>query len=560
MNSRDRPRFDPQTLRDLAGDQVFARGESYARRGAVEILSLDRDRVLSVVTGSEDYRTVVSGQDGTIGGECSCPAFLDRGFCKHMVAVAMVANEAEIHGLTDGADTGSRIRQHLREKGTDALVEMVMEFAERDPVAYRRLEMATVALEGDDKSVEKHLRKAINTATRTAGFIDYESAGGWAAGVETALDALSELASGPRAGIVIGLAEHAATRIENAIEDIDDSDGHINWLLARVQTLHLEACQAARPDPVTLAGTLFTKGMASDYGVFGDAAASYEDVLAEEGLNEYRRLAEAAWKKLPPANARGGRGREFGGDRYRLTAILDFFAERDGDVDARIALRVSDLSSPWTYLQLAQFCQKHDREADALGFAEEGLWLFEDDLPDERLLLFTVDLLVRADRKPDAEAHLWRAFGKAPSLDLYRRLRKLGGKPVVDRIVEMLHALLAAEPSTPWTSPADLLIRILSEEKRFDAAWATVREHGGTLGAREALAKASEKTHPQEAIEAYAERVEGLVGGGGNPAYQEAAELVQRMAALRDSGEQADYVAGLKERFGRRRNFMKLLV
>ena len=52
--------------------------------------------------------------------------------------------------------------------------------------------------------------------------------------------------------------------------------------------------------------------------------------------------------------------------------ILDFFAERDGDVEARIALRMRDLSSPWDYLQLAEFCLSQGRQDEALRRAEEG--------------------------------------------------------------------------------------------------------------------------------------------------------------------------------------------
>ena len=50
-----------------------------------------------------------------------------------------------------------------------------------------------------------------------------------------------------------------------------------------------------------------------------------------------------------------------------------------------------------------------------------------------------------------------------------------------------------------------------------------------------------------------------LVGRGGNPNYAEAVALVARMAPLRDAAEQAAYVADLKVRFARKRNFMKLL-
>jgi hypothetical protein len=53
--------------------------------------------------------------------------------------------------------------------------------------------------------------------------------------------------------------------------------------------------------------------------------------------------------------------------------------------------------------------------------------------------------------------------------------------------------------------------------------------------------------------------VEELANLGGDRAYQEAAGLIARMSRLRAGAEQGAYVATLKERFGRKRNFMKLL-
>jgi 3-oxoacyl-ACP reductase-like protein len=96
-------------------------------------------------------------------------------------------------------------------------------------------------------------------------------------------------------------------------------------------------------------------------------------------------------------------------------------------------------------------------------------------------------------------------------------------------------------------------------EKMFDEAWAVLRKHGASTGFKEKLAQASEAPHPREAVETYAERVDQLATIGGNPAYAEAAARVARMAALRDGVEQAAYVAALKARFGRKRNFMMLL-
>jgi hypothetical protein len=79
MKANNRPRFDIDALRELAGDKVFARGEAYHRDGQVELLAIEPARVLAQVTGTEDHRTVLTGRGAKIDGECSCPAFDDWG-------------------------------------------------------------------------------------------------------------------------------------------------------------------------------------------------------------------------------------------------------------------------------------------------------------------------------------------------------------------------------------------------------------------------------------------------------------------------------------------------
>lgn len=559
MTSKSRPRFDIDALRRLAGQAVFARGETYCSGGQVHILALEPERVLAQVVGTEDYRTLLTGRGQAIDGECSCPAFEDRGFCKHMVATALAANAEGDSAEAQGAGTLARIREHLKGKGIEALVEMIVDLAERDPALFRRLDRAAADVQADDKTIEARLRRAIDDATGTRGFVDYRAAPGWAAEVDEALDTIAELAAGARAGLALRLIERAIDRIERATEEIDDSDGHCGALLHRARDIHLAAARAAQPEPVQLARRLFRRELQDDYGIFGRAAAVYADVLGEDGLAEYRRLAVAAWEKLPPPSGAAGARQPFPEDYHRLRDILDVFAERDGDVEARIALRATDLSSAWSYLQLAEFCLSQGRETEALRWAEEGLWVFEDGRPDEPLVLCAVGLLTKAGREGEAQAHLRRAFEKAPSLELFVRLRQLGGQAAGERAVQVLQAQLVNEQPTRWHYPADLLVRILMHEEMFDAAWSAVRMHRASTGVKEALAQASAATHPREAIEVYAERVEQLANDGGNPAYEEAAKLIARMAALRSPDEQAAHVAALKVRFGRKRNFMKLL-
>ena len=107
-------RFDVAVLRDVAGDKVFARGVAYHEDGHVEIITLERTRILARVAGSEVYRCELVGAGKKFSGECSCRAFEDWGFCKHLVATALAANSLGSGALEEASSRFAKIREHLR--------------------------------------------------------------------------------------------------------------------------------------------------------------------------------------------------------------------------------------------------------------------------------------------------------------------------------------------------------------------------------------------------------------------------------------------------------------
>ena len=113
MKTKGPTRFDLAAIRRQAGGKTFERGKEYFEDDCVEILSLEPKRVIAQVAGTEDYRTVVT-VDGKeeYGGECSCPAFGDFGFCKHMVAAALAANA--VKDDSEAAGVVPRLREHLQ--------------------------------------------------------------------------------------------------------------------------------------------------------------------------------------------------------------------------------------------------------------------------------------------------------------------------------------------------------------------------------------------------------------------------------------------------------------
>src|ERR1700674_2193119 len=55
------PRFAVGTLREVAGDKVFGRGAEYHQGKQVDIVSIEKTRVVAKVVGSEIYRTELNG-------------------------------------------------------------------------------------------------------------------------------------------------------------------------------------------------------------------------------------------------------------------------------------------------------------------------------------------------------------------------------------------------------------------------------------------------------------------------------------------------------------------
>jgi uncharacterized Zn finger protein len=564
------PRFDVATLREVAGEKVFARGVAYHEDEQVEIISIDSARVLARVIGSEVYRSQLEGAGKEFSGECSCPAFSDWGFCKHLVATALTANDLAPEAAEQAVNRVAKIRDHLRRKGIEPLVDMIVNLAENDPDLFHSLELATAIETASDDSLFAQFKKAITDATRAHDYIEYHEARGWAEKIKLLLDQIAGLIAGGREELVLRLLDYFFTRMNQALQSMDDSDGEGGAAYAKACKIHLAACSKARPDSVALARELFNRETESEWDFFHGASEAYAEVLGDAGLAEYRRLASEAWQSIKPVRPGGQQLHdEQSSARYRVGAILESFAERDGDIDARIAIRMKHLSSAYDYLGIAQLCLDNKRETEATKWAEEGLWQFED-RPDERLVLFTADLYRRTGRQADAAELLWQTFERLASIELYRILKKTAGpqKAAVytasNRAIGLLRAKLGQpDAKTRWSAPRELLLQILMAEKLFADAWQVVRNHGGSGTQVLALAKASKQSHPDEALSVYGQEVERLAQLGGQGNYEAAKQLIGQMKSIRENrGQHADhdiFLAGFLSRHKAKRNLMKIL-
>jgi tetratricopeptide (TPR) repeat protein len=559
-------RFDPARLRALAGDKAFARGEAYHAEGAVTLLLVEPGRVLANVRGTETYRVELLGGGRAVQGTCNCQAFADWGFCKHLVATALAANEVPAQGEAE-AGALPRLRAYLATQSAETLAALVLELAGRDAALLRRLD-DMAALRGAPTVAARRIATMIERAVALDYDLDHGAVDDWAGELGAALDGVAGLIAAGEAAAALELAARAIEGLETALESLADHEGEGSDLLERACALHHAAALAARPDPVALAGWLFELEVGAGFADFEAAEERYAEALGAAGLAEYRRLAAAAWARVPArAPAKPGRRRsaeaevEADLETEQVMGILDRAAAAAGDLEARIALRAKDLSGPRQHLALAQFCLEAGRPEEALRRSGEALWLFEDQAPDEALLRFHAECLALAGRGAEAEPLLWRGFERQPSRALYDALGRAGGPAAAERARALLLRQLTDPPPTRpgaffgWGRPA-LLAQILLDEGRHAEAWAVAAQHqlGWAIGDR--LVKASGRAFPQAAVALLAREVESRIAGTD---YAEAVALLGRMAALQDAKAQATYVAALRERHARKRNLMKLL-
>src|SRR3712207_4273554 len=122
-----------------------------------------------------------------------------------------------------------------------------------------------------------------------------------------------------------------------------DAGGCVSGALDELEELHHAACKEGRPDPRALARRLFEWELRGHYDTFFEAANTYADVLGEEGLAEYRRLAEEQWAHVRALGPGEEDPQRIYGERFRITHIMETLARQEEDVEALAGVLSRDL-------------------------------------------------------------------------------------------------------------------------------------------------------------------------------------------------------------------------
>ena len=564
--------LDRNTLLRLAGSRSYERGECYhADRRVRSLDEDDSDTITAVVRGTRDYAVELGiDEEGDFTFSCDCPVGEDGAFCKHCVAVGLelLANGGSTKRAA--AKTSTRdVRDWLARQDKELLIEMLMGQAAKSQALRTRLLMN--AAKDNPKGVDfGAFRRTIDDAVFVRDFVGYRDVYDYARGIERVVSSIEDLLGSGHAGEVIELAEYALSRVENALGEVDDSDGEVGGLLETIQDLHLRACETAKPNPEELARRLFDWETRSEWDVFSEAATTYAGVLGKKGLATYRRLAEDEWAKVEPLGP-GQDSLDKYGKRFRITEIMQSFARRTGDVERLVEVMSHDLSSAYDYLKIAIAYKEAGKSDKALDWAEKGMAAFPD-RTDGRLREFAADQYQSRGRWEDMMACAWAEYSESPRLEAYKRLRdraeRCGSWPKWrEKALATLRQQIAAGASTRrrWLAQTDntTLVEIYLWEKDVESAWKEAQAGGCRHDLWMTLAAARKNDRPEDALGIYQAAVEPAIQQKNNDGYERAVELLLKVNDLMIRLDRRDqflrYIDSLRASHKPKRNFIKLL-
>ena len=568
--------LNEQILRRLASAESFRRGEDYFTNGSVASLREDRGAIVANVLGTKPYGAKLWADGKTLAYSCTCPYADDGEFCKHLVAVGLSALAGTLKPVKSRRKpklTMRDVRAYLEGEQKGALVQMLLERADSDDALRDQLLLRTAKTlhaGGPDLAA---LKEAIDSAVHPGRYTSWKDTADYANGVAEAVEAIEGVLNEGHAAEAIDLAEHALRGVEEAMSSsVDDSDGFMGGLLERIQDIHHAACKKARPDPVGLARKLFAWEMSTGFDVFYGAVNTYADVFGKEGLAEYKKLAEAEWKKLP-ALKQAESDRERHPQRFRVTSIMGFLADQAGDLNARVAVMSKDLAHAYGYLKIAELYHAAKHHDDALDWAERGLQAFPT-RTDGRLREFLAEEYHRRERHDQAMALIWTEFTESPGLDHYKMLKSHADRTeswTVWRERALTHVRGGDRPETghPETSQwgrrpdRSTLVQVFLWEKDPESAWAEARAGGCSDDLWMALAEEREKDNPADAVAVYRSQVGRILKHADNRSYAEAVKLIRRirgvMAKMGVENEFNGYLASVRATHKAKRNLMRLL-
>jgi uncharacterized Zn finger protein len=294
-------------LRNLAGDGAFERGLAYFESKKVVELETEGTKTIARVEGAHVYAVTLHRTPRGLDGTCDCPASDGIEFCKHCVAVALMLGAA----------------QNL-------------------PELHQRLSLRAAAALGQINL--KSLKKEITAASPLRDIWRRQEAHQYFARFENVLAGIADVAVDLPAKDLLTLVMHAVSRLDKALERVDDSNGDRWGVQQKIHDLNIIALSGLEWDMPQRAGHLLDSVLADSYDLYTGFEQIYAQLLGESGWLAFYRQARKRLEALPPL--------EFGSNfseaypHQQLGHLLTSWHRSNGDITQTIEVLKLTCATP----------------------------------------------------------------------------------------------------------------------------------------------------------------------------------------------------------------------
>lgn len=546
------------SLRSLAGDKAYQRGERYFAEGRVRVLQRSANAVDGEVVGTHTYRSSLAWAGGHISYACDCPVGDEGDCCKHVVALSLAVEQATGRRAAMVKTAVSDLSGFLHGQPAAWLADTLLALTRDFPEIQRRLQIQQQLAGAVDTAA---LKKSISSLLGRARFMDYRQSREYAHKLQELSGLFRQLLAAGKVGVCVPLCEYALERLFSIYGQSDDSSGAIGGEIHHIGGLYREACSLAAGNAPGLPRRLFKLMLSDEWGIV--QIEDFAGILGPAGVQEWEALLEAAWAKsmTEPVGPGGLRG-----INWRIHHMMEALAERRGDVDLLIRLYGHDLSDAYLYVRIVSVCREHGRHREAVQWAERGHKAFP---RDSGLRALLAELYRQDGLNAEAQELLWQNFMERATPDNYLHLKQAAGDDWPAWRARAHEAMQNSErvyfernrTRFPRPTKPDGTVRIdcLLAENALEEAREVAQTVECAPRIRLQLARRIGGQYPAEAAGHFQMVIPVILGPGGNQAYAEAIDLLREMQPWMPAEACRDYLAQLRLQFKAKRNFIKLL-
>lgn len=549
-------------LIEMAGPGAYERGHDYYRQGHVGDIDICGNRIVAMVSGTDLYRVELLHDGAELDGSCDCPASDGIAFCKHCVATALELRDQLTETALATPDSGDNniLKAYLADQDPATLVSYVLQVLPKDPLLYERLQrQAMLATNSMDA---KELKLSITKVTPLQDIFEWGKVSAYFRRLVATLKGILEIADQLPPDILLKTALHGITRLNKALERIDDSGGYREHAQVILRELHGRALKRIEWTPGQRAEHLLEMALSDPWDQFEATPLDYAEAIGDDGLSAFYTAVETRFIALsvPPKNTSFD-------DRLpylRLRNYLMMRAREQDDFNEMIRLEKLTATSDFDFDNIARlYLQKGDPETASYWLSKADA-LDKHDSSSRKTLWASVHVAMGDwDAAIKAQEAVFRRDARYGD---YRELMELADQAGrVAGVRESVFVFLRSkDPAHSWSDErrACTLARILKD----DQDWATLKQT--------ALARISNSDRLLEAARwiaelsladagpVYEKAIDAMVMRKTNRSYRVAVRALLEGRAVFDAVDVLafdKFVSRLRDTHFRKRNFMATL-